>query len=71
VSDRALLERAIRNTTASERYPEGSARSFAREVIRVNERTVRRWLEGTSTIRDQTLRERIEQLASRRPPARN
>lgn len=41
-----------------------SARQFAIQVARVNERTVRRWLNGSSTIRDASQRERIEAAAT-------
>lgn len=36
-----------------------SARAYATRVLRVNERTVRRWLAGESTIRDRSLKARI------------
>ena len=36
-----------------------SARAYATRVLRVNERTVRRWLSGESTIRDRSLKARI------------
>ena len=36
-----------------------SARTYATRVLRVNERTVRRWLAGESAIRDRSLKARI------------
>lgn len=64
-TDAPLVARAVRATTASDRYPDGSAREYARRVLRVNERTVRRWLTGESTIRDRSLRTRVERHAAK------
>ncbi len=36
-----------------------SARAYAVRVLKVNERTVRRWLSGESEIRDRSLKARI------------
>jgi hypothetical protein len=36
-----------------------SARAYATRVLKVNERTVRRWLSGESEIRDRSLKARI------------
>jgi hypothetical protein len=36
-----------------------SARAYATRILRVNERTVRRWLAGESDIRDRSLKARI------------
>lgn len=42
-----------------------SDRQFAVTVLRVNERTVRRWLAGASSIRDRSLRAKVARLAAR------
>ncbi len=52
MTDRELVEAAI---TASGL----SARAYAVRVLKVNERTVRRWLSGESEIRDRSLKARI------------
>lgn len=36
-----------------------SARAYAVRILKVNERTVRRWLSGESEIRDRSLKARI------------
>ncbi len=53
MTDAALLAAAVAASGLS-------ARQFAAKVVRVNERTLRRWLAGESEIRDRTQRARIE-----------
>jgi hypothetical protein len=56
MSDRELVAAAIRASGLS-------ARRFAVERLRVNERTIKRWLSGESTIRSKITRARVQRLA--------
>ena len=62
MTDRELIAAAIAASGLS-------ARAYAMRVLRVNERTVRRWLADESTIRDRSLKARIVAYVRKRGTA--